>query len=78
MATNIAVMSFYINSFVELRFHPYNKTVFFVTGGGMLNIGYSFGEGENIFCYPGCEVQYAAFFFKRLMYSIHGGVGVRF
>lgn len=55
-----------------------NKSEFDVTGGGLLNIGYGFGEGQNIFCYAGCEVQYAAFFFKRLFYSAHAGVGVRF
>ena len=55
-----------------------NKSVVDMTAGGMINIGYSFGKGRNLFCYAGCEVQYAVLFFQRLFYSAHAGVGVRF
>ncbi len=54
------------------------KSVVDLTAGGMINIGYSFGKGRNLFCYAGCEVQYAVLFFQRLFYSAHAGVGVRF
>lgn len=54
------------------------QSVVDLTAGGMLNVGYSFGKGKNIFLYCGCEVQYAVIFFQRLFYSAHAGVGVRF